>query len=233
VSEKTPEKKAKKADPEKKSVKAQLRAIELAKAEIELKAAENDYELDQIRMRGYRADAQWKKAGDRNHGVFRLESYVGSNVVDLAGDMQQWARLESSKGKPITLYVTSGGGSVIAGFALYDQLRTLSEQGHHLTTVVRGFAASMGGVIALAGDTRLIGAESFIHVHEISSGVGGKLSEVKDEVAFMEKMNQKVEDLYVSRTKLKRGEFRKRYVKSELWIDATEAIKWGVSHAVG
>ena len=213
--------------------KARLREIEFQKEQVELEKAWIDLQVDRYRLKQYKGEHLKRTQRDETHGVFRLETYVGGNVLELAAELQKWARVRKNEGKPVTLYLTSGGGSTIAGFALYDQLRTLSRQGHHVTTVVRGYAASMAGVLVLAGDTRLIGAESFVHVHEVSAGAAGKLSEVKDEVAFMEKMNQKMEDLYVERAGLDRKKFRLRYLKSEVWIDAEEAIKMGIAHELG
>ena len=49
-------------------------------------------------------------------------------------------------GKPITLVINSPGGSVDAGFAVWDQIKMLSSP---ITTLVTGLAASMGSVLSL------------------------------------------------------------------------------------
>lgn len=218
-------------DEAKRSHKAALRDIKLAKARVELKSLEGDYELDQIRLRSARADATWKKGGDRNHGVFRLEAMVSSSALDLAAEIQQYCRV--NPGKPITLYICSPGGSVFSGWVLYDALRTAAAQGHHITTVVRGYAASMAGVLFLAGDTRVVGSESYVMIHEVSTMALGKLSELSDEVDFAKRLNRRIEDLYVSRTKIKRAEFRKRSTRVDWWIDSDEALQLGIAHEKG
>lgn len=231
MGEKTVEK-PKKKDAQALSHKAKRREIELKKAELELRSTEIDLELDQMTLTARRRDERRKKNEDHNLGIFRLEDGVGHTVAtSLATEMQKWGR--RNPGKPITLYICSPGGSVLHGFLLYDALRTLATQGHHITTIVRGFAASMGGVLFLAGDTRLIGAESFVHIHEVSSMTFGKLFEMKDDIAFSERLNKKIEDLYVSRTKVKRSDFRKKSQKTEWWIESTEAIALGIAHDVG
>ena len=219
-------------DPVKVKQKRRLRQIEIEKAELELAASRIDLEMDKHRLRSYEDERKKKDSSDAAHGVFRLEEAVGHHAAtELAAQLQSWGRANPKK--PVTLYLCSPGGSVLSGFLLYDQLRTLSEQGHHVTTVVRGYAASMGGVLFLAGDTRLIGAESFVHIHEVSSMTYGKLFEMKDDLAFSERLNKKIEDLYVSRTKVKRGEFRRKSQKTEWWIEAPEAVALGIAHAIG
>src|SRR6476646_8775872 len=49
-------------------------------------------------------------------------------------------------GKPILLVINSPGGSVDAGFAIWDQVKMISSP---VTTLVTGLAASMGSIISL------------------------------------------------------------------------------------
>jgi ATP-dependent protease ClpP protease subunit len=56
---------------------------------------------------------------------------------------------------------------------------------------------------------------------------------MKDDIAFSERLNKKIEDLYVARTKVKRGEFRRKSQKTEWWIEAPEAVELGIAHAIG
>jgi len=218
-------------DSEKKTQKARLREIELKKAEVELRAAESDFEYDQIRLARERRSHAWLEHGDRNHGIFRMESYVGGSVIDLAAEIQQYTRV--NPGKPVTLYICSPGGSLFAGWVLYDALRTASAQGHHVTTILRGYAASMAGVLFMAGDTRLVGSEGFLMIHEISTGAVGKLSEIADEVDLSKRLNRRIEDIFVARSKIKRPEFRKKSTRADWWLSPQECIELGVAHAIG
>jgi len=51
-------------------------------------------------------------------------------------------------GQDITLYINSPGGSVDAGFAIYDTMRSLDSD---VATVAMGLAASMGQFLLVAG----------------------------------------------------------------------------------
>src|SRR5579884_2803002 len=51
-------------------------------------------------------------------------------------------------GRDISLYINSPGGSVDAGFAIYDTMRSLESD---VATVAMGLAASMGQFLLVAG----------------------------------------------------------------------------------
>src|ERR1051325_11139725 len=51
-------------------------------------------------------------------------------------------------GRDISLYINSPGGSVDAGFAVYDTMRSLDSD---VVTVAMGLAASMGQFLLVAG----------------------------------------------------------------------------------
>lgn len=213
-------------NPEKQSHKARLRAIELAKAEVELAQARGDFELDQIRLRASKRDARWKDADDREYGVFNLDTVVGSTTVKLAAELRQWARLNPMK--PITLNIFSPGGSIFHGITLYDTLRSLSRKGHPVTTVALGYAASMGSLILLAGDVRIASGEALIMFHKLSAGTGGMLYEMEDDLAFYKRLNSRLAAIVTSRTKIPLKTLEKEWERTDWWIDAQTAKKLGV-----
>ena len=56
-----------------------------------------------------------------------------------------WYLELTSPGQPIVFVINSPGGSVDAGFAVWDQIKMISSP---VTTVVTGLAASMGSVLS-------------------------------------------------------------------------------------
>jgi ATP-dependent Clp protease protease subunit len=213
-------------DSAKQSHKAQMRAIELEKAKIELAAAQGDFELDQIHLRSRKREASWKDADDREYGVFNLDTIVGSATVKLAAELRQWARL--NPGKPITLNIFSPGGSIFHGITLYDTLRSLSRKGHPVTTVALGYAASMGSLILLAGDVRIASGEALIMFHKLSAGTGGMLYEMEDDLAFYKRLNSRLASIVTSRTGITLEVLEKKWDRTDWWIDAKTAKKLGV-----
>lgn len=214
-------------DAAKRSHKAQLRQIELAKARVELKSLRRDAKLDELRLRSAQADHRWKNGADKNHGVFSLETQVGTGTVALAAEIRHWARL--NPGKPITLNIFSPGGSIFHGITLYDTLRSLAAKGHLITTVVHSYAASMGSLLFLAGDVRVMGAEAQVMFHDMSAGVVGTLHEMEDDVKFYKRLNKRLRGIIIARTKFTAEDLDKKLHKFDLWLDAKEAKKYGVA----
>lgn len=217
------------SDPDKKQAKARLKELEILTAEIELE--EKELNLDMLRISHNAKHISHGPSQDIGRGIFRLESGVYDEVLSLASVIERWAA--QNPGEKVRLYIFSPGGSVFHGFALYDTLRTLSEAGHEVTTVIRGFAGSMASVIFLAGDVRLIGAESYIHQHEGSSGVVGSTSAIREEAEFMKRLGEKVARIYATRTSLTAAQFKAKIRKKEWYAESDEAVRLGIATAVG
>lgn len=220
-------------DPVKKTQKRRLREIEIEKAETELEASRIDLAMDQHRLRSYEDERVKKDNEDKRLGIFSLESSVGSSVVTLANEMRAWGRLKENEGKTITLNLFSPGGSVLHGLVLYDTLRTLSSQGHKVVTITRGYAASMGSLIFLAGDVRLIGAEALVMFHSLSAGTGGSLHDMEDDLEFYKRLNKRLDGIVVSRTKITKATLAENTKKRDWWLDSKESVKYGVAHDIG
>jgi len=217
-------------DPAKVSHKARLRAIELKRAEVELRSAEADLRLDTLRLEEAERNYRWKANVDQEHGVFNLDTQVGMKTLELASTIRQWARL--NPGHPVTLNIFSPGGSVFHGISLYDTLRSLSTQGHVITTRVVGYAASMGSLLALAGDVRIATGESMLMFHKLSAGTGGSLYEMEDDVAFYKRLNDRLAGIVVSRTDITREVLDRKWDRTDWWLTPKEAKKLGVIHEI-
>ena len=104
-------------------------------------------------------------------------SVTGPVTQDMAFDVcQQLLQLEYADPKAeVTLYVASPGGSVSAGLAIVDAMRTIACP---VRTVCLDTAASMGAIIFVSGDRREMfpHAELMIHDPLIESAGGSALS---------------------------------------------------------
>lgn len=104
-------------------------------------------------------------------------SVTGQVTSEMAFDVcQQLLQLEHADPEAeVTLYVASPGGSVSAGLAIVDTMRTISCP---VRTVCLDTAASMGAVIFVCGDRREMfpHAELMIHDPLIQNAGGSALS---------------------------------------------------------
>lgn len=124
--------------------------------------------------------------GERSYDIFsRLLSdriiILGEEVSDTSAGLivAQMLYLESQDpGKDIQLYINSPGGSVTAGFAIYDTMQYIKCD---VSTMCIGMAASMGAFL-LAGGTkgkRMALPNAEIMIHQPLGGAQGQATEIE------------------------------------------------------
>lgn len=186
---------------------------------------------------------------DRHHQTYNFDSDVSSSSVkSCINVLSEWIRT-SDKPLSFDIIFDSPGGNVIDGMHLWDFMSYVKSQGHHIRTISYGMAASMAGILLQAGDERLLGRESYVLIHEISTGIRGKVSEIEDEVVFMRKMQGRVLDIFAQRsaavlqgrgdkrplevlTASRRRFFAKHWERKDWWLDSAECLKEGVVDAL-
>ena len=80
--------------------------------------------------------------------------------------------------KDISLYINSPGGSVTAGFAIYDTMQYIKCD---VSTICMGMAASMGAFLLSSGakGKRIALPNSTIMIHQPLGGAQGQATEIK------------------------------------------------------
>ena len=90
---------------------------------------------------------------------------------------------KDAPGEEITICINSPGGEVVSGLAVYDTIRMLESP---VRTVCIGTAASMGSILFLAGEKRLMLPHCKIMIHDpLIAGLSGskKALELEKEAA--------------------------------------------------
>jgi ATP-dependent protease ClpP protease subunit len=136
-------------------------------------------------------------------------------------------------GEPIRIVLCSPGGDPDVGLALFDLIREMSRRGHKMTVVVRGIAASMGGIFLQAGDVRVIGPESRFHIHEIAAGTEGKLAEMEEDVAHFRAVWEHCAGILARKSKMSAKEILAKARNREWWLSAQQAVKLGFADEIG
>ena len=139
-----------------------------------------------------------------------------------------WYMEEDAPGKPILLIINSPGGSVDAGFALWDQIKMVSSP---VTTLVTGIAASMGSVLSLVAEKgkRFATPLSRIMIHQpsIHGVVRGQATDLEIQAKEILKTMEQLIDLYVEATGRSREEIA-RALDRDRWFSAKEAQEFGL-----
>lgn len=199
---------------------------ERAHVQAQTKVALLTLETNSIYLRAKQRDEASELALDTHNFRYVLDEGVNQKSVNRCIEQfTTWSRQKPGCG--IELVINSPGGDVIAGFALIDYIQSLRQDGHHITTKALGMAASMGGVLLQAGDTRVMGKNSVLLIHEASFGAAGSYGDVKDRVKLVDLMHERILELFTDRSKVTKAFIKSKWNRTDWWIDATGALKYG------
>ncbi len=132
--------------------------------------------------------------------------------------------------KPLWIYVNSYGGDLLAGFNAMDEIASYSQK-YPIYTLIDGKAASAATMISISGTKRFMKANSFILIHELSSGMVGKYSEMKEQIKNMDMFMSKIKNAYAKYTKIPEGALDE-ILRHDMWWDAEKALEYGLVDAI-
>jgi ATP-dependent Clp protease protease subunit len=129
---------------------------------------------------------------------------------------------------PITLIVNSPGGSVTAGFAIYDIMRFIQPRVRVLCT---GLAASIATVILLGADKAdrlsLPNTRLLIHQPMIPSTVYGPASDLEITANELLKTRERINQLLANETGQPYEQIQ-RDTQRDYWLTAEQAVAYGL-----
>ena len=130
--------------------------------------------------------------------------------------------------KDITMYISSPGGSILAGNSI---ISTMDYIKCDIRTIVTGYAASMGAVIASSGTIgkRMALPLAEIMVHCASSSMGGKIHDMVKSVEHTQRLNDQLIRRMAERSCDKVSEAELADIcRYDTWWTAQEAIDHGI-----
>ena len=129
----------------------------------------------------------------------------------------------------IYLHINSFGGSVFAAISTID---TIKSSKIPIVSIVEGGAASAATLISCVCSERYIRPNSFMLIHQVSSGFWGTMEEIKDEFKNLKKLMKFIKKLYKKHTKLDNSEDSEVkldcILKRDIWWDSSECLKYGL-----
>ena len=178
--------------------------------------------------------------GERSYDIYsRLLSdriiFLGEDVNDTTASLitAQLLFLEGQNpDKDICLYINSPGGSVTAGFAIFDTMNYIKCD---VSTICVGLAASFGAFLLAAGTQgkrfALPNAEIMIHQPAVSGGIKGPASDIKIMSDYMQKNKQRLNQLLAKNTGRTLEEIE-RDTDRDNFMTAEEAKAYGLIDTV-
>ena len=172
--------------------------------------------------------------GERSYDIYsRLLKeriiFLGEDVNDVSASLivAQLLFLESEDpGKDINLYINSPGGSVTAGFAIYDTMNYIKCD---VSTICIGMAASMGAFLLSGGakGKRFALPNSQIMIHQPSGGAQGQATEIQIVAENILKTKRKINEILAANTG-KPIEVIERDTERDYYMTAAEAKEYGL-----
>lgn len=171
----------------------------------------------------------------------RLYGFVGEDVF---GDGESITAkgvadaLEARAGaSSLDVYLSSGGGSVTEGLAVYAQIERFPG---NVTIHIDGLAASIASVIALAGNRLVMPPSAMLMIHRpwAVAMVGGNSPQLRERAKAVLKMaddldvmNETMRGLYASASRLSHVAVQK-LMDEETWLTAARAKDLGFADEV-
>lgn len=172
--------------------------------------------------------------GERSYDIYSrllkeriifLSGEVNDQMADLI--VAQLLFLESEDpDKDIQIYINSPGGSVSAGFAIYDTMQYIKPD---VSTICIGLAASMGAFLLAAGakGKRYALPNADIMIHQPLGGAQGQASDIKIHAEKILKTRERLNRILSERT----GQDYERIDKDtdrDFYMSADEAVNYGL-----
>lgn len=134
--------------------------------------------------------------------------------------------LDSVGNEEIKFYISSPGGYVTSGFAIYDTMLSLNSP---VSTICSGLAASMGSILLSAGTKgrRFVQPHARVMIHQPSGGAQGQASNIEIQAAEILKIKELSARILAENC----GQDYNRIMKDfnrDYWMDANESVEYGI-----
>jgi ATP-dependent Clp protease protease subunit len=178
--------------------------------------------------------------GERSYDIYSrllqdriviLDTDVNNHSASLLVAQFLFLEKEGSE-QPINFYINSPGGSVTAGMSIYDTMQFIKCPVH---TVVLGQAASMGSLLAQAGEPghRYIMKHARHMIHQPSGGAQGMVSDIEITYREIQRIKEELTNVYVSHnTAGKTYQDFERDMDRDTWMTAEQSVAYGLADKI-
>lgn len=128
--------------------------------------------------------------------------------------------LDACEGAPITIHLSSPGGSVFDGITMYNSLRNYAGAS---TVVIEGVCASIATVFALGADQVIVQPSALMMIHSAWVAVVGNAVELRQSADILGKIDDTIMQVYAAKTGEPASVWATK-MAAETWYSADEAV---------
>ncbi len=165
--------------------------------------------------------------------VHRTISLTGEIDEDVATIMNSALRcLARDSEDDITVYIQSPGGSVSAGFSIYDTIKTMNCD---VVTVACGMAASMGAFLLAAAGTkgkRWCQPNAEVLIHQPLGGTSGQATDIRIHAEHIIRTREKLNRIFSECTGQPFSKIENDTERDKI-LSAEEALRYGLVDKIG
>lgn len=130
----------------------------------------------------------------------------------------QW-EIQYAGGQDLEVHISSVGGSLFDAIAIYDMLKKYPGK---VTTYIDSIAASAASVVAMAGQTVVMGKYALLMIHKPSTAQYGTADDMEAAAAKLNLSQNRLVAIYMDKTGLDE-ETVNSLVDAETWLTADQA----------
>ncbi len=172
--------------------------------------------------------------GERAYDIYSLLLkeriiFVGTQIDDQVANLivaQLLFLSREDSEKEIQMYITSPGGIIYSGLAIYDTMQMIPNP---ISTVALGVTASFGTVLLAAGTKgrRYALPNSTIHLHQPLGGAQGQATDIEIQTKQILRLRTLLNDIMAKHTGKPVEEIRKD-TERDFYLDAQQAVEYGL-----
>lgn len=173
---------------------------------------------NEIRTIGLMGDVDEEKGGDLMMAILLLTELSGKDAPY----------------DPITMYISTYGGSADEMFGIYD-IMTRAKRECEIHTIGVGKVMSAGTLVLASGTKgkRKIGKHCRVMIHSVNSGHVGELHSIENEVKAVKHMQELYINAMAQETSMTKRQLQKLIDrKVNVYLTAEEAIEYGIADEI-
>lgn len=171
-------------------------------------------------------------SGERSYDIF--SRLLKDRIIILSGEITDYTAniivaellflASEDEEEDISLYINSPGGSISAGFAIFDTMNYIKPK---VKTICVGLAASMAAFLLASGSKRYALENSEIMIHQPLGGISGQATDISIAAKRINKSKEKINRILSELTNQPLEKITKD-TERDFFMDANEALEYHI-----